>query len=106
MAPSALLFDVQRGRGRHGAEPAVRRPVRRRAGEPDRPGLHVDPARPHRREPAGAIPPEVGELPALAHLDLSNNTLTGPIPAGLCRTGSKLETLYLNSNRLEGALTT
>ncbi|XP_037457065.1 LRR receptor-like serine/threonine-protein kinase [Triticum dicoccoides] len=52
----------------------------------------------------GPIPPELGALPVLAHLDLSNNALTGSIPAGLCRTGSKLETLYLNSNRLEGAI--
>uniref|UniRef100_A0A0D3G3R0 Protein kinase domain-containing protein n=1 Tax=Oryza barthii TaxID=65489 RepID=A0A0D3G3R0_9ORYZ len=52
----------------------------------------------------GPIPPELGELPALAHLDLSNNALTGTIPAALCRPGSKLETLYLNSNRLEGAI--
>ncbi|KAF6982911.1 hypothetical protein CFC21_001236 [Triticum aestivum] len=52
----------------------------------------------------GPIPPELGALPALAHLDLSNNALTGSIPSGLCRTGSKLETLYLNSNRLEGAI--
>ncbi|KAM0823232.1 hypothetical protein ACQ4PT_071006 [Festuca glaucescens] len=52
----------------------------------------------------GPIPPELGALPALAHLDLSNNALTGSIPAGLCRAGSKLETLYLNANRLEGAI--
>nr|CAD1842911.1 unnamed protein product [Ananas comosus var. bracteatus] len=53
---------------------------------------------------SGPIPPELGALPRLTHLDLSGNALTGAIPAGLCRPGSRLRQLLLNSNRLEGPI--
>ncbi|KAK1661804.1 hypothetical protein QYE76_049963 [Lolium multiflorum] len=53
---------------------------------------------------SGPIPPQLGYLPALKQLDLSNNALTGSIPASLCRPGSKLESLVVNSNHLEGAI--
>ncbi|KAM0932851.1 putative protein kinase RLK-Pelle-LRR-XI-1 family [Dioscorea sansibarensis] len=52
----------------------------------------------------GLIPPQLGDLPRLIHLDLSGNALTGVIPDGLCRPGSQLEKLFINSNRLEGPI--
>uniref|UniRef100_A0A0A9GTQ8 Uncharacterized protein n=1 Tax=Arundo donax TaxID=35708 RepID=A0A0A9GTQ8_ARUDO len=44
-----------RGPG-HGAEPAVRRPPRRRAGGPLRRGRHARAAGPHRHQPVGPDP--------------------------------------------------
>jgi len=51
----------------------------------------------------GAIPPEIGELKALAVLDLSSNKLYGEIPQSLCNLTS-LQTLDLSRNCLIGAM--
>lgn len=54
---------------------------------------------------AGSIPPEIGNLTHLTHLDLELNRLTGPIPAELGSLSS-LEDLYLDNNNLTGPIPT
>ena len=51
----------------------------------------------------GFIPPELGELTELTHLDLYLNDLTGPIPPALGRL-VKLKELNLGFNRLTGTI--
>ena len=51
----------------------------------------------------GQIPPELGELPDLQHLDLSDNQLAGVIPAELGDLVN-LQELYLEGNRLTGCV--
>ena len=51
----------------------------------------------------GRIPAELGSLPMLSWLDLSNNQLTGSITSDLS-TLSHLELLYLSANRLSGGI--
>ena len=50
-------------------------------------------------EVSGGIPPEIGELINLMHLDLSENELTGQIPSTIGNLSS-LDTLYLHNNHL------
>ncbi|GJN12033.1 hypothetical protein PR202_ga30276 [Eleusine coracana subsp. coracana] len=52
----------------------------------------------------GAVPADLHLCRHLAVLDLSNNALTGPIPASLGNASSALETLALNSNQLSGPI--
>lgn len=51
----------------------------------------------------GPIPPEIGSLDSLEHLDLAHNPLNGPIPPEL---GSlaRLKRLFLESSRLTGEI--
>ena len=51
----------------------------------------------------GAIPPELGDLKNLTHLNLSNNQLTSPIPPELGNL-KKLTYLNLNRNQLPGQI--
>ena len=51
----------------------------------------------------GSIPPGLGDLSGLAHLDLSSNSLTGEIPAELGWL-SNLESLLLSGNQLTGCI--
>ncbi|KAG8386474.1 hypothetical protein BUALT_Bualt03G0152400 [Buddleja alternifolia] len=51
----------------------------------------------------GSIPKDIGNLFNLNVLDLSNNQLTGTLPESIRRL-SKLESLYLGSNHLEGII--
>ena len=51
----------------------------------------------------GQIPPELGDLPDLQHLDLSENQLTGGIPPELGDLGN-LQELYLGGNSLAGCV--
>lgn len=51
----------------------------------------------------GTIPPSLGEVNALEHLDLSNNHFHGDIPSGLTKS-SALWYLNLSNNRLGGGL--
>ena len=55
------------------------------------------------RQLRGAIPPEIGELTALQHLNLGLNQLTGGIPPSIGNLTNLLE-LYLYANRLSGAI--
>ena len=49
----------------------------------------------------GPVPPELGRLVALRHLSLDRNALTGAVPAELGQLG-RLESLWLRENRLTG----
>ena len=49
----------------------------------------------------GPVPPELGHLVALRHLSLDRNALTGTVPAELGQLG-RLESLWLRENRLTG----
>ena len=49
----------------------------------------------------GPVPPELGRLIALRHLSLDRNALTGAVPSELGRLG-RLESLWLRENRLTG----
>ena len=51
----------------------------------------------------GRIPPELGDLASLEHLNLSYNTLTGDIPPELAKL-ENLEELWLEHNRLTGPI--
>ena len=51
----------------------------------------------------GPIPPEIGGLDSLKHLDLAHNPLNSPIPPELGRLG-KLQWLFLESSRLTGKI--
>ena len=52
---------------------------------------------------SGVLPPELGELSNLTHLDLSDNKLDGLVPPELGRLSNLVE-LYLGSNRLTGEI--
>ncbi len=68
-------------------------------GAPDR----VQELRFYRKGLAGIIPPELGDLTNLTHLELRDNRLTGVIPPELGNLAN-LEDLFLDSNRLTGAI--
>ncbi|KAL2330058.1 hypothetical protein Fmac_017639 [Flemingia macrophylla] len=53
----------------------------------------------------GTIPPEIGNLPKLTHLFLSNNDLSGEIPLSLGNL-PKLTHLFLSNNDLSGEIPT
>eukprot|EP00250_Pteridium_aquilinum_P022161 c25313_g1_i2 orf=457-2898(+) len=53
---------------------------------------------------AGSISPSLALLPALSHLDLSYNLLSGSLPGSLFRPHSALQHLNLSFNLLSGAL--
>ena len=57
----------------------------------------------HHNRLAGPIPPELGGLASLRHLDLGANVLTGPIPAELAAL-RRLETLILYNSALTGPI--
>ena len=61
---------------------------------------HLDLAR---NRLTGEIPPELGGLRSLAHLDLGSNPLTGPIPPEIGELGS-LKVLLLYDNPLTGPI--
>ena len=48
----------------------------------------------------GSIPPELGVLRGLTHLDLSGNELDGPVPVALV-TASSLEHMDISGNSLD-----
>ena len=65
---------------------------------------NTNPSQPLQEQPRfGAIPAELGNLPALERLSLSRNQFTGPIPAELGKL-STLESLSLFQNSLSGAI--
>ena len=51
----------------------------------------------------GSIPPEMGALSNLRHLDLRRNQLTGPIPPEFGQL-KRLETLWLGENELTDSI--
>ena len=57
----------------------------------------------HHNRLAGPIPPELGGLASLRHLDLGANVLTGPIPSELADL-RRLETLILYNSDLTGGI--
>ena len=52
---------------------------------------------------SGPIPPEIGDLDNLSHLELGTNNLSGPIPEGILRL-TNLDTLDLGDNSLTGPI--
>jgi len=50
----------------------------------------------------GFLPPEIAEMPALRHLELPANLLSGPLPDGVFNALPLLETLRLQMNQLSG----
>ena len=52
---------------------------------------------------SGTVPPQLGDLAYLEHLDLHENQLSGPIPAQLGNL-SRLEVLDLHENQLSGPI--
>ncbi|KAJ4965329.1 hypothetical protein NE237_017178 [Protea cynaroides] len=51
----------------------------------------------------GSVPPDLGMIEHLRHLDLSNNSLNGTLPASLFNS-SELQSLALSNNVLSGSL--
>ncbi|KAK7295346.1 hypothetical protein RJT34_18253 [Clitoria ternatea] len=51
----------------------------------------------------GIIPPEIGNLPKLNYIDLSNNYLVGEIPPSLGKL-VQLETLVISNNAIQGSI--
>ena len=58
------------------------------------------------RTGSGRLPPELGYLSTLKHVDLANSQLVGPFPTPVLGQWKNLETLTVEHNRLSGPLPT